>query len=318
MSFTDRVPVQHRGTAALLLILTGSLGIQISAAIVSDLFTQVGPTQVAALRALVAAIVLWMIVRPNPLALRRADLTQVLVYGLVLTLMSICFYNAVHHIPLGVAVTFEYLGAFIVALLGVRRLRDGLMALFALLGVVMIAGPTIAGDSNPIGFIWALGSAASMAGYTIYSARMGSGSAATSGLKGTTMSLAFSALIQLPLSLPATTGLDGAAWGKLALSAIVGVALAYSADNIAGQLTSAGVIGVLFAIDPVVGAAVGTLMLHEILSPWSYAGILLIAGSGAYIVWRTNRSNLHLPATGSIPTLPRPEKPGRGRPHQES
>ena len=290
MNLADRIPAERRGTAALLLILAGSLGIQISAAIVSVLFASVGPAQVAALRALIAAVVLWALVRPNPLALRRRDLPQVLVYGLVLTLMSVCFYNAVHHIPLGVAVTFEYLGAFVVALLGVRRLRDGLITFFALAGVVMIAGPTLAGDAHPIGFIWALGSAASMAGYTIFSARMGSASAATSGLRGTTMSLAFSALIQLPLSVPAMAGLDADAWFKLALSAIVGVALAYSADNIAGQLTSAAVIGVLFSIDPVVGAIVGTFMLGEVLSAWSYLGIVLIAASGAYIVWRTNRS----------------------------
>lgn len=293
-SIRERIPAEHRGTAAFLLILTGSLGIQTSAAIVSPLFETLGASTVAALRALIAALVLWVLVRPNPLALRKNDVLQVLVYGLVLTLMSICFYNAVHSIPLGVAVTFEYLGAFAVALLGVRRLRDGLVALVALVGVVLIAGPTLAGGSDPLGFVWALGSAASMAGYTIYSARMGSGSTATSGLKGTALSLAFSAVLMLPLSLPAVPALDGEAWFKLALSAIVGVALAYSADNIAGQLTSAAVIGVLFSIDPVVGAAVGAVLLGEILTPWSYLGILLVAASGAYIVWRTNRSAIAL------------------------
>lgn len=304
MNLADRIPAERRGTAALFLILTGSLGIQISAAIVSVLFASVGPTQVAALRALIAAVVLWTLVRPNPLALRRRDLPQVLVYGLVLTLMSVCFYNAVHHIPLGVAVTFEYLGAFVVALLGVRRLRDVLIAFFALAGVVMIAGPTLAGDAHHIGFIWALGSAASMAGYTIFSARMGSASDATSGLRGTTMSLAFSALIQLPLSVPTMAMLDADAWFKLALSAIVGVALAYSADNIAGQLTSAAVIGVLFSIDPVVGAIVGTFMLGEVLSAWSYLGIVLIAASGAYIVWRTNRSAIAVTLhTSALPVI---------------
>lgn len=96
----------------------------------------------------------------------------------------------------------------------------------------------------------------------------------------------------LPLSLPAITGLDGSTWFKLVLSAVVGVALAYSADNIAGQLTSAAVIGVLFSIDPVVGAAVGSILLGEILPLWSYLGIVLVALSGAYIVWHTNRSAL--------------------------
>lgn len=296
-SFRERVPAKHRGTAAFLLILTGSLGIQISAAIVSPLFEVLGASTVAALRALVAAVVLWVIVRPNPRALQASDVPPILVYGLVLTVMGVCFYNAVHSVPLGVAVTFEYLGAFAVALLAVRRLRDGLVAFAALVGVVLISGPTLAGGSDPVGFLWALGAAVSMAGYTVYSARMGSGSPATSGLKGTTLSLAFSALLLLPLSLPALPALDGTAWVKLALSAVVGIALAYSADNIAGQLTSAAVIGVLFSIDPVVGAVVGTVLLGEILTLGSYLGIMLVAVSGAYIVWRTNQSAIALTAS---------------------
>lgn len=105
-------------------------------------------------------------------------------------------------------------------------------------------------------------------------------------------------------------GLDVDAWFKLALSAIVGVALAYSADNIAGQLTSAAVIGVLFSIDPVVGAIVGTFMLGEVLSAWSYLGIVLIAASGAYIVWRTNRSAIAVTLhTSALPVIdPRSQK----------
>ncbi|MFW0112355.1 EamA family transporter [Rothia sp. CCM 9416] len=298
-SLRERIPAEHRGTAAFLLILTGSLGIQISAAIVSPLFESLGASRVAALRTLIAAVVLWVLVRPNPLALGKKDACQVLVYALVLSLMSVCFYNAVHYIPLGVAVTFEYLGAFTVALLGVRRLRDGVFALVALVGVVLIAGPTLAGGYHPLGFIWALGAATAMAGYTLYSARLGSASPATSGLKGTALSLALSAMLMLPLSLPAVPELDSGTWFKLALSAIIGVALAYSADNIAGQLTSAAVIGVLFSIDPVVGATVGTVLLGEILTPWSYLGILLVAASGAYIVWRTNRLAIALSAAAN-------------------
>lgn len=309
MSLTDRIPQHRRGTAALLLIMTGSLGIQCTAALASSLFGVFTPTEVAALRALLAAVTLLLLVRPNPLKLSRKDWVQVVVYGAVLTLMSICFYNAIALIPLGVAVTFEYLGAFLVALLGVRQLRDGFFALFALAGVIMIASPIMAGDAAPIGFLWALGSAASMAGYTLYSARMGTASPATAGLRGTALALGVSALMQLPLAVPAVSQLDAGAWLILAITAIFGAALAYSADNIAGQLTSAAVIGVLFSIDPVIGAIAGTVLLGEVLSWWAYAGIVLIAASGAYIVWSTNRSAIHLTAhTGMLPVTSTPPK----------
>lgn len=310
MRLAERVPLEHRGTAAFGLVLAGSLGIQVSAAIVSPLLGEYSPAGVSALRVLLAACVLWVLVRPRPLALGRADLPQVLVYGLVLTAMNICFYQAIAAIPLGVAVTFEYLGAFAVALLGVRRLRDGLFAFLALVGVVLVAAPTLAGDYRPAGFLWALGAAAAMAGYTIFSARMGTSSPATAGLRGTALSMAVSALLQLPLALPLARTLDSDGWWKVALAATLGIALAYSADNLAGQLTSAATIGVLFSIDPVMGALVGTVLLGEILHPASYLGILLVAASGAYIVWRTNRSAIQL----STRRTPRWRKP---RPQQE-
>lgn len=305
MGLAERIPTRHRGTAAFGLVLCGSLGIQTSAALVSAIFDTYSPAAVSALRILVATFVLWALVRPNPFALRRADLPQVLVYGLVLTAMNICFYNAVALIPLGVTVTFEYLGAFVIALLGVRRLRDGFFALAALAGVVLVAVPTLAGDYNPAGFLWALGAAGSMAGYTIFSARMGTSSPATAGLRGTTLSMAVSAIIQLPLSVPLIPTLDADAWWRIILAATLGLALAYSADNIAGQLTSAAVIGVLFSIDPVMGAIIGTVLLDEVLHPASYAGIVLVAASGAYIVWRTNRSAIQISTrTAALPTVP--------------
>ncbi|MDO4898834.1 MAG: EamA family transporter, partial [Rothia sp. (in: high G+C Gram-positive bacteria)] len=190
-------------------------------------------------------------------------------------------------------------------LLGVRRIKDGIFALFALIGVVLIAGPTLTGDGEVQGFIWALGSTASMAGYTLFSARMGTSSPATSGLRGTALALTVSALMQLPLATPAIPHLDAEAWWKLFITATLGVALAYSADNIAGQLTSAAVIGVLFAIDPVIGALVGALALGEILPLGSYAGICLIVISGAYIVWSANRSAIALTTrTGLLPAVP--------------
>ncbi len=288
-----KVPASRRGTAAFILVMLGSLGIQSSTALVSGLFDQFSPMAVAGLRMGCAAIILLIFVRPNPAALKKYDWPQVLIYGFVVVLMTLGYFNAVKYIPLGIAVTIEYLGAFVISLVGIRRWQDSLLSLGALLGVILITGPTI--ESHQLqGYLWAALSACCMAGYTFLSARMVGGSPALAGLKGLTLSVTLAAILLLPWSLPAAGAVDSSGWLRIFAAGTLGVALAYSADAIAGKLTSAAVIGVLFSLDPVNGALIGILMMGQLL-PWpAYLGIVLITVSGAVLVWKTNRSAISI------------------------
>lgn len=287
------VPPKRRGTAAFVLVMAGSLGIQASTAILSHLFVEFSPIAVAGLRMGAAALILLVLVRPNPFAVKRSDWPQVIVYALVVSVMTLGYFQAVHYLPLGIVVTIEYLGAFGVSLLGVRRARDGLLSLGALVGVALIAGPTFEAGQL-VGYFFAALSALCMAGYTLLSAKMGSGSQAVSELKGLTLSITISALIFSPFSVPAIPQLSGADWVRVLLGGALGVAFAYSADSLAGRLTSAAVIGVLFSLDPVNGALIGILLLGEVLPLSAYVGIVVIAISGAVLVWKTNRSAIEL------------------------
>lgn len=311
----QRIPPHQRGTAAFLLVMSGSVGIQSSTALLSALFDTFSPVAVAGLRMAAAALILLLAVRPNPFALKKGDWPQVLIYSVVVCLMTTGYFQAVKYLPLGIVVTIEYLGAFSVSLLGVCRLRDGMLSLGALVGVILIAGPTFE-DSQVIGYLFAALSAVSMAGYTLLSARMGQGSSAVAGLRGLTLSICGSAIIFAPFSLPTLPHLDGEDWLRIFAGGVLGVAFAYSADALAGRLTSAAVIGVLFSLDPVNGAIIGLLLLGEVLPFWSYLGILLIAVSGAVLVWQTNRSAHKISShtavltaivstkTGQIPIVP--------------
>lgn len=285
------IPPKHRGTVALGLVLVGSLGIQTTTAFVSPLFEHFAPLTITGFRMLFAALLLGILVRPNPFALKKQDWPPVLLYSVVAALMTVFYYSAVKYIPLGIAVTFEFLGAFVVALLGVRRIRDALLALGALAGVVLIAGPTL-GSYPLIGYLFTAANALTMAGYTLLSANMGRSSEATSGLKGVTLSLTIAALVLTPWSLPHASQMDGDAWLRLVCAGFFGVALAFSADSLAGRLTSSAVIGVLFALDPVMGSLIGWVMLDEVLGFLAYLGIASIVVSGALLVWQTNKSGI--------------------------
>src|SRR5664280_1991821 len=129
LSITDR----HARAAvpAPLLVLAAIASVQIGAAIAKDLFATAGPSGTVLLRLGFAALVLALVARPSPrLPDRRAGLT-VLAFGLVLAAMNLSFYEAIARIPLGVAVTVEFLGPLGVAVAGSRRWLDGLWVVLA-------------------------------------------------------------------------------------------------------------------------------------------------------------------------------------------
>ena len=225
MELAERIPKKHRGTAALIAVLIGSTGIQVTTAVATGLFERFSPPAVSGLRLLTAAVILLAVARPRFWRFTRRDWTAVLSYGVVASLMNVFFYLAVQRIPLGVAVTIEYLGAFTVAILGVRRLQDGIFALGALAGVAMIAGPTF-GSTDWWGYLFAALAAAAMCGYTLLSARIGSGAPASSGIRGLAVSITIGALLWLPATATAIPRMTGQDWLLAAFIGAFGLALA--------------------------------------------------------------------------------------------
>ncbi|GAB3262147.1 EamA family transporter [Arthrobacter pigmenti] len=289
-----RLGNRSTGLVAALAVLMGSLGIQISSMVSFSLFDSYTTMGVSGLRMVIAAVVLLAIARPNIRALGKADWRGILIFGVAMAAMNVFFYLALSRLPLGVAVTLEFLGAFSVAMLAARRLRDGLFALLALVGVALIAGP--AADFDALGYLFGLGAAAAFAIYTVMSARIGTASEASSGLKGLSLSVSVAAVVLLPFSVPQVPRVDAPDWGLLALSGLIGVAFTFSMDVFAAQLTSAATVGVLFSIDPVTGALVGALLMGQSLAPAAYVGIVMVAASGAFVIWRTNRAAAKLAA----------------------
>lgn len=285
----DRVPRRHRGTVALLAVLVGSTAIQITTAAATGLFERFSPTAVSGLRMLTAAVVLLAVARPRFWRFTRRDWIPVVAYGVVSSLMNVFFYQAVERIPMGVAVTIEYLGAFAVAILGVRRLQDGLFALGALGGVVLIAG--LSGETrDPMGYVFAALASASMFGYTILSGKIGGGTEASAGIRGLAVSITIGAILWSPFTATAVPRMSGQDWLLAAFIGAFGLALAFSCDAFAASLTGPAVVGVFFSLDPVVSSVVGLLLLGQVLSLPAYAGIALIVVSGAAVTWRANRS----------------------------
>lgn len=268
-------------------VLAGILSVQIGAALAKQLFGTVGSTGTVALRLCFAALILLAVWRPSLRMTRRAW-TAVAAYGLVLGTMNLTFYLALDRLPLGVAVTITFLGPLAVALAGSRRWLDGLWALLAAVGVVLLteAGR---GDLHLVGFLFALATAACWAAYILLSAALGRHSSDGGGLA---LGMVVAAAVAAPIGI-----LDAGAallqpWVLAAgcAVALLSSVIPYSLELEALRRMPAKVFGVLMSLEPAVAALVGLLVLSEILGTGQWAGVLLVvaASVGATRTARTN------------------------------
>lgn len=283
MSVTRQVT---RGAAlrAVILVFIGATGVQLSAAIALGMFDSLGVLSTSSLRLLIAAVALLLIFRPRLRGRSGREWAAIVLYGFAMASMNIFLYLAIDRIPLGIATTIDFLGPCLVALLASRRLGEVVLAFVAFGGVALIAG--LGGPIDALGLVFAGCAAVCMGLYTLLAARVGQSSG---GLPSVALSVAFAALITLPLSVPTVPEVSAPQWGMLLLSALLGTALAFTVDTMAGRWTSARVIGVLFAFDPLVGTLVGALLLGQVLTAPALLGIGLVVAAGAGIVWMAGR-----------------------------
>jgi inner membrane transporter RhtA len=269
--------VSRQRTVAVGLVLAAASSLQVGAAFAVTLFDDLGPAGAAFLRLGFAAVILWAIWRPR----LAGDLRLAGAFGVALGLMNWSIYEAIDRIPLGVAVTIEFAGPLLVAVIGSRRPLDGLWIALAAAGIVLLADPG-GGSVDALGVFFALSAAACWMAYIYLSKRTG---AAFPGGSGLALAMAVGALIVLP----AGVAQGGRALGEPDLlgSALV-VALAssvlpYSLELEALRRLPEAVFGVLMSLEPAVAALAGFVVLDQELGAREVAAIamVVVASAGA-------------------------------------
>ena len=119
------------------MVLAAAASLQVGAAFAVTLFDDVGPAGAAFLRLALAAIVLWIVWRPS----LDGDLRLAAMFGVALGCMNWSIYESIDRIPLGAAVTIEFAGPLLVAVIGSRRPLDGLWIALAAAGILLLADP---------------------------------------------------------------------------------------------------------------------------------------------------------------------------------
>jgi inner membrane transporter RhtA len=281
MSRADRLPVARLlgGVPPTALVLLGIVSVQVGAAVAKQLFATAGAVGTVTLRLLVAAIVLVAIWRPS-LRLDRRTLSVVLTYGVVLAAMNLCFYSAIDRIPLGAAVTIEFLGPLSVAVAGSRRWLDGLWVLLAGTGVVLLT--RVEGGLLWTGVLFALAAGALWAAYILVTAKLGS---TTSDGKGLALAMVVGAAIALPFGVTSagTALLDPVVLAAAAAVALMSSVLPYSLELEALRRMPPRVFGILMSLEPAVAAVAGLALLgeHLALIQWVAVCCVVIASVGA-------------------------------------
>jgi inner membrane transporter RhtA len=276
------------------LLIFGMITVQLGAALAKEMFGALGPAGVVFLRLGFAALALLAIWRPwrslrqqgateskgvassSPSAPRSAWLAVIL-FGLVLGLMNFTFYSALTRIPLGVAVTVEFVGPLGVAVAGSRRALDVLWVVLAAGGILLLAplGVLGAGQLDPVGLLLALGTGVCWAMYILLSARVGR---AFSGGTGLSVAMTVGALVILPVGV---IGAGSALLNPALLLLGAGVALLssvvpYSLELAALRRMSTSAFGVFMSLEPAIATLVGWLVLREALELRTILALALV------------------------------------------
>ena len=262
------------------LVLVGILSVQLGAAVAKSLFGEISPTGIVWLRLVTSALLLGLIARPVLRGRRRGDWVVVLGFGLALGVMNWAIYQAFARIPLGVAVTIEFVGPLAIAVVGSRRARDLLWVALAGAGVLLLGLQP--GDVTLAGAGFALLAGGAWAAYILLSASTG---ARWPGLDG----LAVASLVATVLLAPAALGSAGEALVDpriLAVGAAVGLlssVIPYSCEMVALRRLRPAVFSILMSLEPAAAALAGIVVLGEFLTgtQWLAMACVVVASVGA-------------------------------------
>jgi threonine/homoserine efflux transporter RhtA len=271
------------------MILAGIVSVQFGAGLADRLFGQVPPTAVTGLRLWTAALAmialsgrgLTQAVRDVGKRRAYADAAIAGSFGISLFVMNFSIYQAFARIPLGVAVTIEFLGPLAVAVAGSRRLSDAAWVVLAAAGVVLLSRGGHGHLSLP-GVLFAGLAGACWAAYIVLSSATGRRFPGPAGL-------AIAMVVSAILVTPPAVAAGGTAMFRprvLATGAAIGMlssAIPYWLELESLRRMPVRLFGVWMSMEPAAAALIGLVMLGQHLTAleWLAVCFVMVACAGA-------------------------------------
>ena len=271
------------------MVLSGIVSVQAGAGIAAKLFHEIPPAAVTGLRLWTSAVAIAVIAGRGlarafgDLAQRRAwaDAGIAVSFGITLLIMNFSIYQAFARIPLGVAVTIEFLGPLAVAVAGSRHLRDVIWVVLAATGVVLLTQGRD-GHLDVIGVLFAALAGACWAAYIVLSSATGRRFPGSAGLA---IAMVVAGILVTPPAIVA----GGRAMFRpavLATGAAIGIlssVIPYRLELEALRWMPMRLFGVWMSLEPAVAALIGLALLGQHLSvvEWLAIACVMIACAGA-------------------------------------
>lgn len=270
------------------LFIVAALVQYVGAGIAVTLFDTVAPSGVVWWRMAAGAAGLVVLWRPWRTKWTRRTLLNATIFGVWLAAMNLAFYEAIARIPLGTAVSIEFVGPVAVAVFRGEGARSKVSAALAFMGVVLIGGWGLDfGQPQALhGFLFALLAATAWSGYILMGSKL-----SDEGSPGVSLALGLSVASLLFLPFLGRASFDFPfSWGLVAALVAVGVlstTIPYSIEAIAFGRLSAATFALLTALLPATSTLVGLVMLRQVPSLAELAGLGLVSGA----VWLASRDD---------------------------
>ena len=282
---TTRTP-----TRPFLLVLAAVVSVQFGGALAATLVPQIGAGGSVTLRLLFATAILWAIARPRLGVHDRAAWLTVLGFGCALGLMNLAFYASLAHLPIGVAVTIEFLGPLTLATALSRRLRDLGAVVAAAVGVVLISQAL---DTPPAEVEWVGLGLAALAGacWAAYILASGRAGRQFPKLEGLALAMAVALVVTLPFGIGSVPSWTGESILKGVGIAVMSSVLPYSLELAALRHLSARVFGILLSLEPAAAALAGLVVLGQRLGRVQLLGMALVVLASARVLGAGQRKD---------------------------
>ncbi|TDE42140.1 DMT family transporter [Flavobacterium rhamnosiphilum] len=264
-------------------VLLAIISVQSGAAIAKGLFPAIGAAGTASLRIGISALILLAVYRPNLKKITANQWRLVIPYGLSLGAMNLIFYLSIERIPIGLAVTLEFIGPLLVAVLGSKRRIDFFWVLLAAAGIVLIA-PWSNNGIDLLGVLFALLAGALWAAYIVLGGKI---SKIMKGGDAVTIGMLFASILIVPFGILGN-GLSNLTPQLLGLGialALLSSAIPFTLEMKAlGQLP-ARTFSILMSLEPAAASICAFLFLQEYLTFNEILAVIfvVIASAGSTI-----------------------------------
>lgn len=267
---------------AVFLLFIAMLCVQSSGSLAKILFQQFPVLTVSAMRMLLGALILAIIFQIWKINFKNVRWSSILSYGIALAGMNGLFYLSIERLPLGIAVSFEFIGPLSVALYYARQKYDLLWVSMAILGLILLFPFDQATQSLDLkGIAFAIGAGACWAVYIIAGQR-------PSGISGNhtvCLGMFVGMLCLMPVAMfsgmTSDVFLPSNVFYFIGL-AILASALPFTLEMIALRNLTAMSFGTLMSLEPAIAALSGFVFLNEQLlwTQWLALSTIIIASIG--------------------------------------